>query len=360
MRLATNVIKAVNPTILMPASFTPEALYELFNQLNEGDVVAWVKDELGGFFKSLEKKYMYGVREILSSIYTGHGEVRKLRNITLRIPDNLYVTAVGTMPTPPHEYLSEEDFLSGFLNRWILAYAQRRENRLPLLHQSARAESLFREIVELLKEYENQLLRGTPIITTTSAAIEKLESYDREVERQIDLIEQTSPGSLFKLYYAETPTTLVKLSILTRLARGDYGDSGIITIEETDVSVAVRYLEKFVESAKQVIEDVQSSPRAKPVMTEERALERLFSYISSKADEGTSYSELLIKTRILSKDLKEYLITLMEQDRVICLKHGGGRGRPSLKFYDSRYRNIVLTQSNVEQITADVLRVLLK
>jgi len=55
MRLATNVIKAVNPAILMPASFTPEALYEMFNQLNEGDVVVWVKDELGGFFKSLEK-----------------------------------------------------------------------------------------------------------------------------------------------------------------------------------------------------------------------------------------------------------------------------------------------------------------
>jgi len=58
MRLATNVIKAVNPAILMPASFTPEALYEMFNQLNEGDVVVWVKDELGGFFKSLEKRYM--------------------------------------------------------------------------------------------------------------------------------------------------------------------------------------------------------------------------------------------------------------------------------------------------------------
>jgi len=107
---------------------------------------------------------MYGVREILSSIYTGYGEVRKLRNLTLRIPDNLYVTAVGTMPTPPHEYLSEEDFESGFMNRWILAYALRRETRLPLLHQSTRAESLFREIVQLLKEYENQLMRLTPII----------------------------------------------------------------------------------------------------------------------------------------------------------------------------------------------------
>jgi len=360
MRLATNVIKAVNPSLLMPASFTPEALYEMFNELNEGDAVVWVKDEMGGFFKTLQKKYMYGVREILSSIYTGYGETRKLRNLTLRIPDNLYVCAVGTMPTPPHEYLSEEDFQSGFMNRWILAYADRRDTRLPLLHQSARAEALFREIVETLKSYEKQLLSGPYIVSTTAGAIEKLEEYDREVERQLEQIEQTSPGNLFKLYYAETPTTLVKMSILRRLSRGDYGGSGIITIDETDVVEAKRDLQKFVEASRVVIDDVQSSPRARPVVTEERAIERIFSYISGKGEEGATYSELLLKTRILSKDLREYLITLVEQDRVVCLRHSSGRGRPSLRFYDARFRNTVLAYPNTEVVTADMLRALLK
>jgi len=56
----------------------------------------------------LKKGTCNGVREILSSIYTGYGEVRKLRNLTLRIPDNLYVTAVGQLPTPPHEYLMKK------------------------------------------------------------------------------------------------------------------------------------------------------------------------------------------------------------------------------------------------------------
>jgi len=360
MELAVNVVRAVEPSLIMPASFTPEALYEMFNSLNPGDAVVWVKDEMGGFFKSLEKKYMYGVREILSSLYTGHGEVRRLRNLTLRIPDGLYVTAVGTLATPPHNYITEEDFESGFMNRWILAYATRRERRLPLLHKSARAEALFRELVQELKDYSNVLASmSAPIITTTKAAIDKLEEYDREVDHQLEIMEQTAPGSLFKLYYAETPTLLVKLSVLRRLARGDLGqEGGIITIELDDVNKALEDLMVFVEGARQVIDDVQSSPRARPVLTEEKALERIVSYIASKKEQGATYSELLLKTRILSKDLKEYLITLMEQERVVCVKVTPLRGRPSLKFFDSMYRNIALTQG--EQITPEVLRVLLK
>jgi hypothetical protein len=359
MRLAVNVVKSVEPALVMPASFTPEALYEMFNNMNPGDAVVWVKDELGGFFKSLEKKYMYGVREILSSIYTGHGEVRKLRNLTLRIPDNLYVTAVGTMPTPPHEYLSEEDFEGGFMNRWILAYAIRREYRLPLLHQSVRADALFKEIVQTIKDYENTLLSITPVISPTKAAIDKLEEYDREVDHQLELMEQTSPGSLFKMYFAETPTLLMKMSVLRRLARGDYDPSGIITIDIDDVVKALDDLRIFIDGAKQVIDDVQSSPRAKPVVTEEKALERIMGYISSKKEQGATYSELLLKTRIFSKDLKEYLLTLMEQDRIICVRSSSHmRGRPSLRFYDSAYRNLALTHG--EQVTIDMLKALLR
>ena len=360
MRLAVNVIKAVEPTLVMPASFTPEALYEMFNNMNPGDAVVWVKDELGGFFKNLEKKYMYGVRELLSSLYVGHGETRRLRNLTLKIPDNIYVTAVGTMPTPPHNYLDEEDFESGFMNRWILAYASMRERRLPLLHQSQRAESLLKDLIQIIKGYINTLLSVTPIITTTKSAIDKLEEYDRYVDNQLEIIEQMAPGSLFKLYYAETPTLLIKLSVLRRLARGDYDPSGIITVELDDVIKALDDLNLFVDGARQVIDDVQSSPRAKPVITEEKALERIYNYIVSKREYGATYSELLLKTRLLSKDLKEYLITLLEQDRIICIKttssHRGGR--PVLKFYDSLYKNIALTVG--QHVTPETLRSILR
>ena len=286
MRLGVEIIEAVAPQILIPASFTPEALYEMFNQLNPGDTVVWVKDELGGFFKSLEKRYMAGLRELLSSLYMGFGEVRKLRNVTLKIPEGLYVTAVGTAPTPPSEYLHEEDFQSGFMNRWIIVYAERRERRLPLLRQSPRADEKFEEIVAKLKRHERALLSTPTVLSPTGAAIDKIDEYDREVDREIERIERQAPRSLFKSYLAEMPMTLLKLSILRRLARGDYGRDGLITIEREDVDRALGDLKAFIESARNVIDDVQSSPRPKPVLTEEKAIERVFNYISSKGEEG--------------------------------------------------------------------------
>ena len=357
MRLAVSIVREVAPQLVRKASFTPEALYELCNELNPGDCLAWVKDEIGGFFKTLEKRYMYGVRELLSSMYMGEGEERILRNLRLRIPDGLYVTAVANAPTPPHNYLSEEDFQSGFMNRWILAYATKREKRLPLLHQSVVADSMRREIIARLKELDRALSTVTPVVSPTTPAVNRLEEYDREVERQIEVIEQAAPASLFKLYLAETPNLLVKMAMLRRLARGNYDPSGIITIEEVDVLKALEDLNAFVASARQVVDDVQSSPRAKPVLTEEKAIERVFNYISSKGEEGATYSELLVRLGMLSKDLKEYVLTLMEQERVICVRVQT-RGRPALRFFDSRYRNIALTKG--QQVTEDALRALLR
>ena len=68
--------------------------------------------------------------------------------------------------------------------------------------------------------------------------------------------------------------------------------------------------------------------------------------------------ELLVKLGILSKDLKEYIFTLMEQERVICVKIQHARGRPALTFFDKRYENIALPKG--QHLTVDALRTLLK
>jgi len=357
MRLAVSIVREVAPQLVRKASFTPEALYELCNELNPGDCLAWVKDEIGGFFKTLEKRYMYGVRELLSSMYMGEGEERILRNLRLRIPDGLYVTAVANAPTPPHNYLSKEDFQSGFMNRWILAYATKREKRLPLLHQSVVADSMRREVIARLKELDRALSAVTPVISPTTPAINKLEEYDREIERQIEIIERTAPASLFKLYLAETPNLLVKMTILRRLARGNYDPSGIITIEEADVTRALEDLNAFIASTRQVIDDVQSSPRSRLVLIDEEALERVYNLIAEGGEEGVTWSDLLRRSKILAKDLKEYVLTLMEQERVVCVRRKTG-GRPLLTFFDFRYRNVAYPRG--EPIDASTLKVLLK
>lgn len=357
MSLGTSIIKEVDEKLVIPASFTPEALYELLDGMQSGDAVVWIKDELGGFFKMLEKRYMAGIREILSSIYMGYGETRKLRNLTLKIPDGIYVTAIGTMPTPPHYYLHEEDFTSGFLNRWILAYAIEREKRIPILHIDKTLDEKRRSIIERLKEFDNFYRSIAPVVVTFSSdAIKILEEYDLNTERELVRIESENPTSLFKLYLAESPNLFLKLVVLRRLAREPL--SQVLTVVERQDCVKARDdMELFLRSAREVIEDVQTSATAKPVLTEEKALSRIYSIIKEKGPKGVTFTELLRSTSMLKSSLVEYLITLMEQGKIVCVKAQTERGRRPLMFFSSEY--MVVAQREGLVLDPDTVQVML-
>jgi len=356
MNLAEDIVESVEPKLLMPASFTPEALYELFNQLNEGDSVAWVKDELGGFFKMLEKRYMYGVREILSSLYMGRGEVRKLRNLTLKIPKGLYVTVLGNLPTPPRMYIVEEDFLSGFMNRFILAYALQRDRTIPMMHRDENLTSMRNEIIT---QYSNLVRSFTGIVpvSVSKTALNMLSDYDSVVEQEILRIERDNPTSLWKSYYAETPFMLLKMATLRRLTRQP-PPGVIVVIEENDVEDASKDLKLFLESARKVVEDIEVGAVSAPVVTEEKNLMRVYELIKSSGRNGISKSELLLKTMLSVDTLNKIILTLAEQEKIVAVQIQPMRGRKQLRLYASEYKGDAGVAGEV--LSEDVLKALLK
>jgi galactitol-specific phosphotransferase system IIB component len=337
--LGENIVARVEKQLLMPASFTPEALYELFNGVQPGTAFAWVKDEMGGFFKMLQKKYMFGIREILSSIYMGRGETRKLRNLTLTIPENIYVTALGNLPTPPHQFFTEEDFYSGFLNRFILAYALMREKTIPILHSDItldiKMNNIINEYKRLIQIYQQNAIIP---VSATSDALTLLNQYEQNVENEIIRLERENPNSLWKLYIGEAPYLLLKMATIRRLCR-DPIPQKIVVIEKVDVEKALSDLNIFHQSAKLVIEDVQTAGQSAPIITEEKKLNRVFELIRNAGENGIAKWELLFKLHISRDTLKQILLTLFEQNRIIAVRtHSAYRGRKSIKFYLPEYR----------------------
>jgi hypothetical protein len=358
MRLAESIVKDVDEKLVMPASFTPEALYELFNNLQPGDAFSWVKDEFGGFFKMLEKRYMAGLREILNSLYVGKGETRRLRKEVLKIPDGLYVTAIGTLPTPPREYIADEDFYSGFMNRWILAYAERREKTIPITFRDDRLLARRNELVEALGRAVESYGGSIVPVSFSARAAQMLSDYDYAVEQEIIRIERTNPTSLWKSYVAETPQFLVKLSVLRRLARERELRSVIIVVDEQDVQRASEDLKVFLDAAKRVVEDVQTAGRPAPVVTEEKGLMKVYEVIRGAGPTGISKSELLMKTMMRVDVLNRILITLVEQDRVVAVRIAGGKGRPQLRFFAAEHRADAEAAGQV--LTSEQLQAILK
>jgi hypothetical protein len=356
-RLVREIVEELAPELLTAESFTPEALYELFSNLRDGESIAWVRDEFNMFFIMLKKKYMYGVREILNLLYMGLSERRKLRDREFRIP-RLYVTILGNLPSPPHIYITDIDFYSGFMNRFLLVYAREREKRYPLIHVSEKARSLRGELVEAYKSHIEEYGDSIVPVSTTSNAMKLLDEYDYRVEQELIAIEKENPTTLWKLYYAETPQFLLKMSILRRLTRGPT-EQTILTVEEQDVQRALDDLQKFLEVAKSVVEDVETGATPAPVLTQEKAIVRIYNLIAMQKHKGISKSELLVKSLINARDLNEILITLAEQDRIVAVRREAKlRGRPGLWFWASEYKSYAELEG--ELLSVDTLRALLK
>jgi len=361
LRLGKGIIEEVDEDLLLPSSFSPEALYETFSKMEKEDCGVWIKDEIGGFFKMLRKRYMAGAREILSSVYSGYGEVRRLRNLEFRIPSNIYVTCLATMPTPPSYYLSDEDFTSGFINRFLIAYALRRDKRLPILHRDPELEGMRTEIVERYKELTETYASLAPIVVSfAKPVVDRLEEYDRQVEQEVMKIAMESRLSLWEPYVSESPNYLMKLAVLRRLARGNI--EGIAVVTEEDYADARNDLELFLKSAREVVTEVEVAARPREVVTEERRLAKVYNLISMAGSSGIKYSQLLDKTQWLKRDLIQVLETLMEQDKIVAVRapssYRGGR-RP-IVFYAKE--NYVLSGSltrGEKRLTTAMLKALL-
>jgi len=336
LELGEDILKEIDESVLLPASFSPEALQESLSQMERGSVGAWVKDELGEFFRGLKKKdYMAGTREIFSMIYMGRGETRKLRKLQFKVPSGIFITCAGTLPTPPHFYLSEEDFTSGFLNRFILGYAESRDKRIPILHTNPTLSTIRDEIIVKYKKLSKIYSEASPVIISfDSDSLQGLEDYDRLIEQELIKIEKDFPESLWKSYLAESPNQLMKMSVNRSLSRIEDRKVQIIVVNREDFSKAYNDLQLFLKSAKQVIDEVQTSAQPRPVETEERRINRIYSLIDSKSKTGASMSFLLLRSGLLKKDLMPILVTLVEQDRVrAILMRSRDRGRKPLMFF---------------------------
>lgn len=343
IRHARRVITSVDRNLLLPEEYSPEALYEALSALQSGDAGCWIRDELGSFFRTFEKKYMLGIRGFLSSLYSGVGGVRKLRGQTFLIPDGIYITLIGTVPTPAHDYFSEEDFRTGLLNRFIFVHASKRDKTYPWTYYNPNVDSMREEIINRFKKAYSSFSKVAPVVVNVSMeVVEGVEEYGESVEREIGRMEESNPNSLWKLYLAETPEILLKLVVLDAAAGAN--SVGPYMVARGENLERVRpFLEVARRSARGVVADVETAPRAREFLTAEKPLRTVYSVIAGAGPEGITVRELYWRTNLPKSELKEYVLTLLEAERIICVvPRGRGRGKRGMKLFSSEHRATAL------------------
>ena len=355
------VRKVYNDDIFLPASFSPEALIEALSGLHTGDAKAWVIDEMGGFFKSLQKRYMAGSRELLSRLYSGRGERRKLRSQEFNVPHGLYITVFGNMPTPSSYYITDEDFTSGFMNRFLLSYKLDRSKHLPLARTDPKAHAWWNSIIDEYKKLVEAYKKlSLPVVALFDKdAQEIIDRYDLQVENEIRRLEKEEPYSLWKSYIAEAPMYLLKLSVIRHIASNLPTDPMIVS--RPSVEKAFVDLQGFLSLARQIVDEVASSAKPKPVETERKRLEHLYGTIRASGPKGAKFGQLLARTGLLKDTIIPLLDTLHEQGKIsfFYLEPGPHGGRPGVLVVSSEYAPALAEQYdgiNMEKVRT-ILRV---
>jgi len=332
-------IKTVDEYFEYFSDGSPEGIATRMNSLKKDDAIGFMRDELGGFFKSLQKKYMAGTREIFNFAHAGRGYVRLLRNVEVKIPQGLYFIVLGTIPTPLSKYkcFSEEDFTSGFLNRFLLVYAEERERRYPITHNDNEATEQRRQLLENLRnEYQEALLgMQSPsfIVSFSSEANNLLDEFDKRIDETVKL----ERGSFFSSYIAEQGQNLMKLMVLHRLGRGKLSSS-ILQVERVDFEHALRYLKEVLKGAEKLIKQDFERKEIEPYTL---PTEKVLHYIRGFGKEGINWGRLRQRFPWDKKNLLGTLETLYDQGKIIPYRMKT-RGRKGVYFIAKEYAALVM------------------
>jgi len=347
LHIARNIIFKVDKRLFLPEEYSPEALYEALSVLETGDSATWMRDEFGSFFRSMEKDYMKGVKGLLSQTYSGVGGTRKLRKKTFQIQHGIYVTVTSALPTPASAYFTEDDFRTGLLNRFLLVYAEEKEKWYSPLNLTENYDIVRHNILNLFikktKRYQNV---KTTVINFDSKAKKFIDNYSQDIERIIKHLNKVNPYGLWQVYITRAPEYLIKLSALEWLADNDPLPMAVVTRDYVDR--AYKFLNSALSRAKQVVSEVETAPRSVNYVTHDKPLTMVYNIIKSYEANGITVRDLYSKTRMTKTQLKEYVITLLEADKVIAVTpRKKTRGRKGVKLYSIEYKSQAILNGEV-------------
>ena len=302
-----------------------------------------ISAEWGGVLRQMRgaKTYMEGLINLLSSLYSSEDIVWHGAKKTRYIKRGLYVTAIVGLQEP-RLYIDRYLLEQGLMRRFLLVYATPKdfERWIPPLDMSREAKfynlkSIYEVVGGLMKEYDNK----KPVsITMTNAVRNFINNYARQVEDKI-LEDPSSPWSLYVQSLWEHMTKLAILSAAGRKTPQPTGELGyMLSVDMTDVQYAYNYIKRIEPNAMMAIASIGAPEIEAPYVNYSSILDRIYSIIVDAGRDGIEFTELLSRTRLLKKDLVEYLKNLIDEGRIEAYYFQPRRKKPTVLLVSSTYK----------------------
>ena len=313
------------------SKFTAEGLDEALRQNANRSALLHI-DEIQGLMKQLDSKaYLAGIKGELTEIYDGKvtgklrasGEEKDKKRKGARVALNLFAMGIRKQLA---DYLTEEDFQSGFLTRfiWVSAEPLERTAETDYIGQQdpterTKGDPAFLNLIEKLKEARD-VWAGWNDPTSRTIAVPMNEAahkrFNQFVTAALDAAQAEAKSTILEAATNRLSTSILKASTL--LAMADMCDE----VELRHMLVAINYCSEWFEHLVTMTNLISES-------NWKRRQDKLLEVIMARGGECSwAQAYRAFSAELKSREFLELVQSLEESGRVVLLK--GKKGSKSL------------------------------
>lgn len=330
MRMAMDILLEIDRDLIL--STTEGSMEGMFTGLNgrPNMVSIFFKDEVSGFFDSLNKKdYLAGMPELLTDLYDVPSyRSRILRKEVIQVSYPYFIFFGGGIKDKVYSLIPESFVLSGFLPRFLIVLGDTDLSRLkPTGPATTDITTAYDDMVNELRQLHaafneeiDSFITGQPTKLKITREV-KMESdcwrFFNEIENKLTLAAYDSHlRDLALPTFQRLSFSILKIAMLIAIARqGKPDDNQEVTINMNDMKDAAYYGQIFGRNSIELI-------KSAGISTSERQLEAIHRAVIKRP--GVTRSELMQRHRLRSREATDIITTLLERGVIVRQAKGSG------------------------------------
>ena len=314
LNLAKKFIEDIDPDCLLATDASPQGILDgMAGRPNRNSL--FFRDEFQGLIKAICKAdYMTGMTETFTSLYNGDDFKRRLARGEVVVRKPVFILWGGGIREEILSHLTNENVTSGFVPRFLFVSGKTDISKIRLRGKrnedtSRLQEELYHEFVKLFNYYNNSGVNYFSVELTDEAV-----DLMNRVEAKFIEMAFNSEVTISSPIFDRALVNGIKMAGLIAALRMD-SEEGRLYITRDDMELAFHYLEQFLPSSIDVVNNIGVSISEKQVR---RALDLIIK------NNGVARSRLMKSMRLESRRADEIIRTLEERNQVFILNTGRG------------------------------------
>jgi hypothetical protein len=329
MRMALKLVREVYPDAVAATEATIEGLFATM-ATRSGKPSIFLRDEFSGMLDMMVRKdYYSGMQELLTQLYDGYEQERKLANKTITIKDPILLMFVGGAKDKILELLTPDHSSSGFLPRFLFFSSNSdMSNYRPLGPPTEESDEtrdhLSQELQEIVSKYQvtwrppfgSSLLPPEQKIWKASLTPEAWERYS-ELDRTAtkDGVNSREPFLITPMYQ-RLAKSILKAAVLLAAARPDNPDGNQrVMVHVGDIEHAISYGTGWRDSALEVVTSAGAT-------SYESMVKRVLTVVHQNKSNGIARSALMRMFTMQAREADGLFATLEGRNEIRKVKQG--------------------------------------